>query len=303
MDQKTEKLPESGSTKINENRTGLVLEGGGMRGIYTAGVLDVFLEEGLTFDGVIGVSAGAVHGCSFLSGQKGRSIRYYKKYCADKRFMSAENLIRTGNIVDTDFCYHELPEVLDLYDYDAFDRNKERTDFYVVCSDVEKGKPVYAKLHDMKRDIDYIRASASLPYVSKFVELDGRKLLDGGCTDSVPVEAFRKLGFRRNVVVLTRDLEYRKKPENTWMADLMYHKYPQFAEALKNRAVEYNRSIRNIEKLEKEGSVFVIRPSVPLTISRICKSAEEIEKTYQIGVMDAKKMMADLKKWLGEIED
>ena len=193
MDQKTEKLPESGSTKINENRTGLVLEGGGMRGIYTAGVLDVFLEEGLTFDGVIGVSAGAVHGCSFLSGQKGRSIRYYKKYCADKRFMSAENLIRTGNIVDTDFCYHELPEVLDLYDYDAFDRNKERTDFYVVCSDVEKGKPVYAKLHDMKRDIDYIRASASLPYVSKFVELDGRKLLDGGCTDSVPVEAFRKL--------------------------------------------------------------------------------------------------------------
>ena len=136
----------------------------------------------------------------------------------------------------------------------------------------------------------------------KFVELDGRKLLDGGCTDSVPVEAFRKLGFRRNVVVLTRDLEYRKKPENTWMADLVYHKYPKFAEALKNRAVQYNRSIRNIEKLEKEGEVFVIRPSVPLTIPRICKSAEEIEKTYQIGVMDAKKMMVDLKKWLGEIE-
>lgn len=273
-----------------------------MRGIYTAGVLDVFLDEGLTFDGVIGVSAGAVHGCSYLSGQKGRSIRYYKKYCADKRFMSAENLIRTGNFVDTDFCYHELPEVLDLYDYDTFDRNKEHTDFYVVCSDVEKGKPVYAKLHDMRRDIDYIRASASLPYVSKFVELDGRKLLDGGCTDSVPVEAFRKLGFKRNVVVLTRDLEYRKKPENTWMADIVYRKYPKFAEALKNRAVEYNRSIRNIEKLEKEGEVFVIRPSIPLTIARICKNAEEIEKTYQVGVMDAKKMMADLKKWLGESE-
>ena len=169
MDQKMEK---------NKNKTGLVLEGGGMRGIYTAGVLDVFLDEGLTFDGVIGVSAGAVHGCSFLSGQKGRSIRYYKKYCADKRFMSTENLIRTGNFVDTDFCYHELPEILDVYDYDMFNKNKEHTDFYAVCSDVEKGKPVYAKLHDMKRDIDYIRASASLPYVSKFVELDGRKLLD-----------------------------------------------------------------------------------------------------------------------------
>lgn len=152
MDQKMEK---------NKNKTGLVLEGGGMRGIYTAGVLDVFLDEGLTFDGVIGVSAGAVHGCSFLSGQKGRSIRYYKKYCADKRFMSTENLIRTGNFVDTDFCYHELPEILDVYDYDTFNKNKEHTDFYAVCSDVEKGKPVYAKLHDMKRDIDYIRASAS----------------------------------------------------------------------------------------------------------------------------------------------
>ena len=149
----------------NKNKTGLVLEGGGMRGIYTAGVLDVFLDEGLTFDGVIGVSAGAVHGCSFLSGQKGRSIRYYKKYCADKRFMSTENLIRTGNFVDTDFCYHELPEILDVYDYDMFNKNKEHTDFYAVCSDVEKGKPVYAKLHDMKRAIDYIRASASLPYV------------------------------------------------------------------------------------------------------------------------------------------
>ena len=237
MDQKMEK---------NKNKTGLVLEGGGMRGIYTAGVLDVFLDEGLTFDGVIGVSAGAVHGCSFLSGQKGRSIRYYKKYCADKRFMSTENLIRTGNFVDTDFCYHELPEILDVYDYDMFNKNKEHTDFYAVCSDVEKGKPVYAKLHDMKRDIDYIRASASLPYVSKLVELDGRKLLDGGCTDSVPVEAFRKLGYKRNVVVLTRDSGYRKKPENPWMADIVYHKYPKFAEVLKNRAVEYNMSIRNI---------------------------------------------------------
>ena len=191
-----------------------------MRGIYTAGVLDVFLDEGLEFDGVIGVSAGAVHGCSFLSGQRGRSIRYYKKYCADKRFMSAENMIRTGNFVDTDFCYHELPEVLDPYDYEAFDRNKEKTDFYVVCSDVEKGTPVYAKLHDMKKDIDYIRASASLPYVSKFVELGGRKLLDGGCTDSVPVEAFMKLGFTKDVVVLTRDLEYRKKPENACVPEV-----------------------------------------------------------------------------------
>jgi len=298
LEQERKELLNNESEDRAKNKTGLVLEGGGMRGIYTAGVLDVFLDEGLEFGGVIGVSAGAVHGCSFLSGQRGRSIRYYKKYCADKRFMSAENMIRTGNFVDTDFCYHELPEVLDPYDYEAFDRNKEKTDFYVVCSDVEKGTPVYAKLHDMKKDIDYIRASASLPYVSKFVELGGRKLLDGGCTDSVPVEAFMKLGFTKDVVVLTRDLEYRKKPENAWMADLVYRKYPKFAEVLKNRSVEYNRSLRRIEKLEKEGKIFVIRPSVPLTISRTSRSAEEIEKTYQVGVLDAKKQMAALKEWL-----
>ena len=130
MEQERKELLNNESEDRAKNKTGLVLEGGGMRGIYTAGVLDVFLDEGLEFDGVIGVSAGAVHGCSFLSGQRGRSIRYYKKYCADKRFMSAENMIRTGNFVDTDFCYHELPEVLDPYDYEAFDRNKEKTDFY-----------------------------------------------------------------------------------------------------------------------------------------------------------------------------
>ena len=292
LEQERKELLNNESEDRAKNKTGLVLEGGGMRGIYTAGVLDVFLDEGLEFDGVIGVSAGAVHGCSFLSGQRGRSIRYYKKYCADKRFMSAENMIRTGNFVDTDFCYHELPEVLDPYDYEAFDRNKEKTDFYVVCSDVEKGTPVYAKLHDMKKDIDYIRASASLPYVSKFVELGGRKLLDGGCTDSVPVEAFMKLGFTKDVVVLTRDLEYRKKPENAWMAK----------EAARKNIISFGGlhpdCENGIEKLEKEGKIFVIRPSVPLTISRTSRSAEEIEKTYQVGGLDAKKQMAALKEWL-----
>ena len=136
LEQERKELLNNESEDRAKNKTGLVLEGGGMRGIYTAGVLDVFLDEGLEFDGVIGVSAGAVHGCSFLSGQRWRSIRYYKKYCADKRFMSTENLIRTGNFVDTDFCYHELPEILDVYDYDTFNKNKEHTDFYVVCSDV-----------------------------------------------------------------------------------------------------------------------------------------------------------------------
>ena len=197
-------------------RTGLVLEGGGMRGIYTAGVLDVFLDKNLHFDGVIGVSAGAIHGCSFVSGQKGRSIRYYKKYCRDKRFMSVRNLVLTGDIAGEQFCYHDLPERLDPYDYDAF--NRSGTEFYACCSNVETGEAEYLRITDMRRQIDLVRASASLPYVSRMVEVDGKKLLDGGCTDSIPVLAFRAMGFPRTVAVLTRHKGYRKEPESVRMA-------------------------------------------------------------------------------------
>ena len=228
-----------------DEKTGLVLEGGGMRGIYTAGVLDVFMDYGLTFDGVIGVSAGAVHGCSFVSGQRGRSIRYYKKYCKDKRFMSWESLIKTGNLVNTEFCYHEIPEVLDPYDCEAFAASP--TAFYVGCSNVETGRPEYIRIRDMRRDIDYMRASASMPYVSEIVTAGGMKLLDGGCTDSIPVRAFMELGYRRNVVILTRHKGYKKKPEKAGLEKLFYRRYPEFAKALRNRPWVYNRQLEEIE--------------------------------------------------------
>ena len=178
---------------MREKKTGLVLEGGGMRGIYTAGVLDVFMENGITFDGVIGVSAGAIHGCSFVSGQKGRSIRYYMKYCRNWQFMSFRSLLLTGNIAGEKFCYHTLPEKLDPYDYEAF--KKSPTKFYVGCSNVETGKAEYLPITDMKEQIDRMRASASLPLVSKIVKTAGLKLLDGGCTDSIPVKAFCENGI------------------------------------------------------------------------------------------------------------
>ena len=194
-----------------EKKTGLVLEGGAMRGMYTAGVLDVFMENGIEFDGVIGVSAGAICGCSFVSGQVGRTIRYNKNYCTDKRFMSFYSLLTTGDLVGDKFCYHTIPEELDPYDNEAFLRSK--TKFYSVCTNLETGEPEYILMKDMVKDIDYLRASASMPYVSRTVEKDGMKLLDGGCSDSIPVRAFMNMGYEKNVVVLTRPADYRKKTE------------------------------------------------------------------------------------------
>ena len=183
-------------------RTGLVLEGGAMRGIYTAGVLDIFNENNIKVDGVIGVSAGSVHGCSYISGQKGRSIRYTMKYRRNPRFMSLRSLIKTGDICEAKFCYDELPHKLDLYDDEAF--KKSGIDFYVVCTNVETGMPEYIQIKDMFKQMDAVRASASMPYLSKIVETEGMKLLDGGVSDAVPVKKFMEMGYDRLVVVLTK---------------------------------------------------------------------------------------------------
>lgn len=278
------------------NRTGLVLEGGGVRGIYTAGVLDVFMEEGLTFDGVIGVSAGAIHACSYLSGQKGRSIRYYRKYVSDPRFMSLRSWLKTGDVVGADFCYHELPDKLDVYDHEGFLRNP--TPYWVVCTDVETGKAEYVRLTDMRGQIEYLRASASLPYFSRVVEMDGRKFLDGGCADSIPVEAFRRMGYGRNVVVLTRDASYRKKPEMTALARLVYRKYPAFVRTLERRYEMYNEQQAQIGQMEAEGSIFVIRPAKPLEIGRLESDPEKVQRVYEQGCADARAALAALKAWL-----
>ena len=278
------------------SKTGLVLEGGGFRGIYTAAVLDVFLDEGISFDGVIGVSAGAIHGCSFVSGQRGRSIRYYRKYCGDPRMMSIRNWLKTGNAVDTDFCYHQLPEVLDKFDELAFTANP--TAYYVTCTNLETGKAEYFRLREMHREIDYLRASASLPYFSKPVELGGKKYLDGGCADSVPVTAFEGMGYGRNVVVLTQPEGYRKKPELRLMAGFVYGRYPNFAKALINRHEDYNRLMDELEEKARQGSIFIIRPSSRLDIGRMENDVNKIQRVYDIGMRDAKAALAELKEWM-----
>lgn len=279
-------------------KTGLILEGGAMRGIYTAGVLDVFMDHQVHFDGVIGVSAGALHGCSFVSEQKGRSIRYYRNYRNDKHFMSFWNLLHTGEVVGRDFCYHEIPERLDPYDYEAF--VKSDTDFYAVCTNLETGKAEYIKITDMLNQVDVMRASASMPYVSHIVSWQGKKLLDGGCADSIPVHQFQKMGYEKNVVVLTREEGFIKKPETVKLAEIYYHRYPKFVDALKTRHEVYNKTIEDIHNMEEKGELFVIRPSEKLTIGRMESDLDEIQRVYEIGRKDAEKDIRRMKEWLKE---
>jgi predicted patatin/cPLA2 family phospholipase len=278
-------------------RVGLVLEGGAKRGIYTAGVLDVMLEHNLLADGVFGVSAGAIHGCSYVSKQIGRSIRYNMKYGNDYRFMSFKSLFLTGNMVDTEFCYHDLPEKLDPYDNDVF--MKSGIEFYAVCSNVESGKPEYIKCKDMFADIDYIRASASMPLVSQIVEVGGKKLLDGGIADSIPLKAAENHGFEKNIVVLTRPQGYRKKKASLrWLIAWIYRKYPNFVKAFIERPEMYNAELDYIEKQEKAGKILGIRPSRLVKISKMEQNLDIVREMYDLGRSDALKMIDKIEKYM-----
>ncbi|MBQ2886058.1 MAG: patatin family protein [Alphaproteobacteria bacterium] len=278
-------------------KTGLILEGGAKRGIYTAGVLDVFLENGINFDGVIGVSAGAIHGCSFVSKQIGRSIRYNIKYGNDYRFMSFRSLLLSGNIVDTKFCYHDLPEKLDPFDNKTF--MESNTNFYVVISNLETGLPEYIHCKDLFKEIDYLRASASMPFVSKIVCLNDKKYLDGGICDSIPLQAAKNLGFTKNIVIATRPIGYIKKPFRLkWLANLIYRKYPKFIQALINRHTMYNNEVKEIENLAKKEEIILIRPSKFINISKMESNLDIVKEMYELGRNDALNMLNQVKQFL-----
>lgn len=275
---------------------GLVLEGGAMRAIYVAGVLDVFMEHNIWPEGLIGVSAGAIHGSVYLGNQPGRTIRYYKKYCNHKKFMSFYSLLTTGSIVGEKFCYHDLPDRLDPFDYDTF--RECGIPYYAVSTDLETGEAVYRQCTDLRTEMDYMRASASMPYVSRIVKRDGRKLLDGGVADSIPLDAFRRMGYDRNIVVLTQCAGYQKKPQNPKMAKLFYRKYPKFIDALLRRHEVYNQSLRRVEELEQKGEIFLFRPSEDLGISRMEHDPARLEAQYNLGRKDAEARLDALKEWM-----
>lgn len=275
-------------------KTGLILEGGAMRGIFSAGVMDVMMENGIRFDGIIGVSAGAAFGVNYKSGQIGRAIRYNAKYCHDKRYCGIGPLLKTGNLFNTDFCYGEVPLKLDIFDFDAFE--KDPTTFYITCTDVESGKPVYHEYTGRKdHGFDWIRASASLPLVSQIVEIDGAKLLDGGISDSIPVAYFESIGYSKNVVILTQPQNYRKEKNRMLpLIRMKYRKYPNLIKALENRHLMYNAELDLIAKQEKRGELFVIRPDSPLPVKRAEKDPAKLKACYEIGRQTAEKELARL---------
>ena len=267
-----------------------------MRGMYTAGIMDVFMDENIEFDGIIGVSAGAVFGVNYLSKQRGRVIRYSKKFNPDKNYISIGSLLRTGDIVNTEFAYGKVPRELDVFDDETFE--KSGVPFYAVVTDMYTGMPKYIKIDRVFEQLNVLRASASMPFMSRPVIIGGIPCLDGGISDSIPFEHFAEMGYKKQVVILTRDINYVKKPLPPMSAKVYYRKYPVFAERLKMRYDNYNKKIERLKKKEENGDIFVIRPTKPIEIKKIERNPEKLQKVYELGVGDAKAAVSAVKEFL-----
>jgi predicted patatin/cPLA2 family phospholipase len=281
-------------------KTGLVLEGGAMRGMFTAGVLDVMMENGVTFDGAMGVSAGAVFGCNFKSRQIGRSLRYNMRFCGDPRYCSVESLIKTGDLYGVQFCYDEIPNKLDPFDVKTYRENP--MPFYAVCTNIETGKAIHKRLDNGDaRDMEYFRASASMPVVSRIVEVDGYKLLDGGITDSIPLLSMERRGYPRNVVILTQPLGFVKKKSGMLpLLRVTMRDYPYTIKAMEVRHIRYNRQAAYVRQQELAGSAFVIRPPHSLDISRTEHDPAELRRVYDIGRAEIESLLTEMKAFLAK---
>ena len=281
-------------------KRGLIMEGGAMRGMFTNGVIDVMMEHHIVYDGAIGVSAGAAFGCNYKSHQIGRPIRYNKRFAHEKRYCSMYSWLKTGDLYGAEFCYHKLPNELDIMDKKTYDADP--MEFYVVATDCETGKPKYKKLMTLSDTAyEWMRASASMPVVSRPVELEGRKYLDGGISDSIPVKYFESIGYDRNVIILTQPLDYVKKPQAGMKFIGMFLKnYPAVAKDLAERHDAYNKTLSYILAEEKAGRTFVIRPPYALKIGRTEHDPEVMEKVYQTGRKTMEEEIQDLTTFLRE---
>lgn len=278
----------------DKEKIGLVLEGGAMRGLFTAGVMDVMMENGIEYDGLIGVSAGSSFGCNYKSKQPGRVLRYNLKYAGDPRYMGLRSLITSGNLVGAEFAYHTLPLQLDIFDIQTFEQNP--MEFYLVATDVETGRPAYYRMDAVNREsLEWLRASASMPGVTRPVNVDdGRLMLDGGISDSIPLAYFRSIGYKRNVVVLTQPRNYVKKASPEWLWRLIMRKHRAIAEAMSQRHEMYNAQLRLVDEGLKCGDTFVIAPDHPLPIGRVTSNKDKMQNVYNIGRNTAERLMPQL---------
>ena len=280
-------------------KVGLVLEGGGMRALFTAGVLDALLDvKELDIDGIVGVSAGALFGVNYVSGQKERAIRYNKKYARDKRYMGFYSWITTGNAVNEEFAFYEIPFKLDVFDQEKFKQSK--IDFYVVMTNVESGKPEYVLIKDVFKQMEYLRATSALPFASKIIEINGKKYLDGGISDSIPIDYCEGLGYDKIILVLTRPKNTHKEDKLNFLYKLVYRKYPNLVERLINMGKDYEVVLKKIKNLETENKIFVIRPPKVLKIGRLEKNEDKIQNVYDIGLNTGKKEIDNLLKYLNK---
>ncbi|WGE69023.1 patatin family protein [Actinobacillus equuli subsp. haemolyticus] len=277
-------------------KVGLVLEGGAMRGMFTAGVLDVFLDEQLEFDGAVTVSAGALFGVNLPSKQRGRVLRYNKKYMNDKRFLSLKSWLTTGNLINRDFAFYELPTIHDPFDQATFAQSQ--MDFWVTLTNVETGEPEYFKVQDVFKEMELFRATSAMPFVSQFVEINGKKYLDGGIADSIPLQKCLDLGYDKIVLVLTRPLEYRKKPSSMALFKWIYRGYPHLIERWQQRYQDYNQTVERIIQLNQAQQIFVIRPSQTIPLSRLEKDPNKLQQMYDLGVADAQQSITALREYL-----
>ena len=281
------------------DKIGLILEGGGMRGIYTAGVLDFFIDKNIEVDLVIGVSAGGCHAASYLSKQYKRAYHTNIDYINDKEYISFRNLIKTGSIFGMDLMFNKIPNELYLYDHDTFRKSKSK--FTVVTTNCETGKAEYITLTDMKKDIMYLQASCSIPMFANIVEIDGYKLVDGGVADSIPIEYAIKEGCKKNIVILTRDKTYRKnKVKFSSLIRRKYKKYPNLVKSIENRHLNYNKSLDLVKELEDKGDALVIRPKSPVKVSQIEKDVDKLTKLYNDGYNDAKESYEKIMEFINK---
>ncbi len=284
------------------NKIGLVLEGGALRAMFSCGVTDVLMENGIHFDGMIGASAGACFGCNVKSGQIGRAIRFNMKYAGDKRYCSWQSFLKTGNMFNQEFGYRTIPYELDPFDFEAFKASP--MEFYAVATDVTTGYPVYKKISDLSDKgsddgMKWLMASAAMPLVQKVVEIKGLKLLDGGSSDSIPLKHLEQLGYSKNLVVLTQPKNFVKKPNKAiFLMKLFLGKYPNFIRTMQKRHIMYNEETKYVFEQEKLGNVLVICPEKPLGISRTEKNPDELKRIYEEGRKIALSQLEKIKKFV-----